>query len=718
MGTNAFAFFVLFLVSLFDVLLGVVVFMRAKSVRLYRLFFYMTVWMGLWTILNGLYAVIRTPDARFALALLSYAAAAGLAGSFLYFTHELSNTIARKSLLRILVILLVAAGIMAVLPGVVANGVSATGKISTNPLPLALYGIAIIAALGTGILTLIQAIRSSRGSRRASYRILLFGLALGVVIGVIFNLALPILGNYDYVQLGPVGLLLFVMFSTYAIIRHGLFDIRMAFVRTLAYGLSVIVMAGIYFGLAYVASVTFFSDAATTGVSLSPINIFLALLLALIFQPIKQFFDHITNQIFYRDRYDSDKFIERLGDVLISTTQLRELLRHAAQEMGSTLKAAHVTFVIYRENRHDLIVGTGHPPMFSDSEREKLLALIERSGLDAIVVEEQMQRTPPHSSYGQVLRMLERHGVSLILPLSSTTGYVLLGEQKAGGYTRRDVRLLETISGELVIAIQNARSVQEVQDINTHLEQRINKATAELRRSNEKLKKLDATKDEFVSMASHQLRTPLTSIKGYISMVLDGDAGEITDQQRKLLKEAFASSERMVRLIGDFLNVSRLQTGKFIIDRKAVDLATLIRDEVDSIESMAATRAITLNYKGPKRFPTMQLDEDKIRQVVMNFIDNAIYYSRAESTIVVRLAQDGSDAVLEVHDHGIGVPKESLEKLFTKFFRAENARRQRPDGTGVGLYLAKRVITEHGGKLIVESTEGKGSVFGFRLPIR
>ncbi len=200
-------------------------------------------------------------------------------------------------------------------------------------------------------------------------------------------------------------------------------------------------------------------------------------------------------------------------------------------------------------------------------------------------------------------------------------------------------------------------------------------------------------------------------------MVLDGDAGDITPQQEKLLKEAFVSSERMVRLISDFLNVSRLQTGKFIIERKPTNLADLVRDEVESITSMAATRDIQLSYKGPKHFPILQLDEDKIRQVVMNFIDNAIYYSRAHSTIVVHLTKDEKVATLEVHDHGIGVPKESLDKLFTKFFRAENARRQRPDGTGVGLYLAKRVINEHGGELIVESTEGKGSVFGFRLPL-
>src|SRR5690606_31430711 len=137
-------------------------------------------------------------------------------------------------------------------------------------------------------------------------------------------------------------------------------------------------------------------------------------------------------------------------------------------------------------------------------------------------------------------------------------------EHMTGGYGKQDRAALNAIANELVIAVQNARSVQALRDLNANLEQRINDATKELRKNNTQLKQADEAKDEFVSMASHQLRTPLTSVKGYISMVLEGDAGAITPMQKKLLEEAFTSSERMVHLIGDFLNVSRLQTGKFV----------------------------------------------------------------------------------------------------------------------------------------------------------
>lgn len=546
-----------------------------------------------------------------------------------------------------------------------------------------------------------------------------FAFAASIVIGVSFGIVLPsILGEWTSTLYSAFALLTLTVLVSYAIVKHQLFDIRTAAVRTLAYTLSLLVMSAIYFGLAYLVSVTIFHGASTTGVSMSPVNVVLALMLAFIFQPIKLFFDRVTNRIFYRDRYDTDDFITRLGDVLTSTTQLKQLLKTASNEIASTLKASSVSFVVYRADQgSDVVTNLPKAELMTSNEYDHIQQLVDDIDQPLLAIDELAQgRERQSGAHGKTVAWLQKRHVSLILSLGKL-GYVILGEQKGSGYTRRDVKTLETIRDELVIAIQNARSVQEIREINTHLEQRVETATKELRRTNDKLRKIDETKDEFVSMASHQLRTPLTSIKGYISMLLDGDAGEMTEQQQKLLKEAFSSSERMVRLIGDFLNVSRLQTGKFIIERKPTNLAELVQGEVDAITSLAATRSIQLSYKGPKQFPTMQLDEDKIQQVVMNFIDNAIYYSRPNSTIAVHLRKDEKFAMLEVHDHGIGVPKEALEKLFTKFFRAENARRQRPDGTGVGLYLAKRVIQGHGGELIVESTEGKGSVFGFRLPL-
>jgi signal transduction histidine kinase len=199
---------------------------------------------------------------------------------------------------------------------------------------------------------------------------------------------------------------------------------------------------------------------------------------------------------------------------------------------------------------------------------------------------------------------------------------------------------------------------------------------------------------------------------------MEGDVGKVTPQQKHLLEEAFISSERMVRLIGDFLNVSRLQTGKFVIDKRPVDLAKLVAQELEGLTPNATARNLKFIYKKPKNIPILDLDENKIQQVIMNFSDNALYYSKENSTIKVSLRVVDGQVEFTVKDSGIGVPADQQAQLFNKFFRATNARKQRPDGTGVGLFLAKKVIDDHGGKVMFESKENKGSMFGFQLPIK
>ena len=255
--------------------------------------------------------------------------------------------------------------------------------------------------------------------------------------------------------------------------------------------------------------------------------------------------------------------------------------------------------------------------------------------------------------------------------------------------------------------------LRKSRSFNVTLQQKVDEATRKLRVSNQKLKTLDQTKDDFISMASHQLRTPLTSVKGYVSMVLEGDAGEITPMQRKLLTQSFISSQRMVYLIADLLNISRLKTGKFVIEPIPTNLAEALSGEVDQLVETAKGRNLTLTYHKPDDFPTYLLDETKMRQVMMNFMDNAIYYTPSGGHIIAEVKNNPDDIEFTVTDDGIGVPKDQQHHLFSKFYRAPNALRARPDGTGLGLYMARKVVLAQGGSIIFKSTEGKGSTFGF-----
>lgn len=282
-------------------------------------------------------------------------------------------------------------------------------------------------------------------------------------------------------------------------------------------------------------------------------------------------------------------------------------------------------------------------------------------------------------------------------------GILVIGFSLPGAdISKSETDLIDRLSEGIGVALDNKLLFEENQRV-----------LKQLKESNFKLLALDEAKDDFISMASHQLRTPLTSVKGYVSMVLEGDAGKVNPQQKQLLTQAFFSSQRMVYLIADLLNVSRLRTGKFIVDKSPVNLADVVEQEVDQLIETAESRNLKLTYKKPKHFSEIMLDDTKIRQVVMNFMDNAIYYTPTGGRINIDLKETPATIELRVEDNGIGVPRSEKHHLFTKFYRAGNARNARPDGTGLGLFMAKKVVIAQGGALIFESQEGKGSTFGF-----
>lgn len=549
---------------------------------------------------------------------------------------------------------------------------------------------------------------------RDQLRLILLAIIPILILAPLTAFLLPVVfGLTGTIMLTPLYIAYFVTMIGYAVVKHGLFDVRLAAVRSAAYALSLASLSFIYYLLAYVVSATFFQGNMNTSVSISPVNIALALLLAFVFQPIKSFFDTVTNNIFFRDQYNTEEFYARFSSTLTSTTDLRTLLERASHEISSTLKAEQASFYVYHDDRmHHISAGTQNRPHLAHDDVKSIDEYARSHNAEIIVTQMVESRS--------VARVLTHYKISMLLPLlrnNDIVGYLALGERLSGSYSRRDVNVLMTISDELIIAIQNTLSVQLVREANALLENRVDQATKELRASNVQLRRLDETKDEFISMASHQLRTPLTSVKGYISMMLDGDVGPITEQQEKVLLQAFESSQRMVFLIGDFLNVSRIQTGKFMLEPTEFDVATLVSEEVEQLRDTAKARGLELVYHAPKNIPPIMADKTKLRQVMMNFLDNAIFYSPNGGKITVQLYKDVDAIVYKVVDCGIGVPKDEQAKLFTKFFRAGNARRQRPDGTGVGIYMAKKVVVSHGGTILFESTEGKGSMFGFRLPL-
>lgn len=575
------------------------------------------------------------------------------------------------------------------------------------------YGLALIINTIFTLLVIIIGLKKSNNIRRKQLVSIGYSMLIALPVVALFAYILPVVtGNFYFTEFGSTPMFIVVAATYFAVIRHQLFDIRQATMRTVGYALTVVTMAGIYVALAYAVSLLFFRGQVVEGISFSPLNIALALVLAFIFQPIKKFFDKITNKIFYRNEYDSSTFFTEFGRILSHDTDLKLLLREANQYLASNMKAEYALFYLFNRG----VFGNGHAKKFDITKKE--IALLTDYIQPRLVNSEAVISEAVEVS--EVRDMLNRHTVKVFMPLmvkKEIFGYLFFGEHKSRGYSRRDLMVLSSVANELNIAIQNSMSVEEIREFNATLQQNIDEATNELRAKNRQLQRLDEVKDEFLSIASHQLRTPLTSIKGYVDMMLEGDFGPVSKEQREVLNDVFTSSERMVQLINDFLNVSRIQTGKFSLERRPTDLEELIEKEIKLMSASLEQRDLKIDWRCDEVMPLLNIDADKVRQVVVNMIDNAIYYSRPGTVIKVELVKTKDNLVFTVTDTGIGVPIKEQANLFGKFFRASNARKRRPDGTGVGLYLAKKIIDNHGGEVIFESTEGKGSTFGFKLPL-
>lgn len=577
--------------------------------------------------------------------------------------------------------------------------------------------IAIFVVLYVGIMRIPRILKSTH--QRQQIKIIRNGSVIAVAIGLLTNIIVPRLTDTSASsQLAPITSVVFMGSLVYAIFRHGLFDIRAVVARVIAYGISIAALAALY------GFVIFGVANKLLGIELSlAAQIFLAVatgVAALSFQTIKATFDRITNQFFYQDAYDAQRLYDELNKSLLANVDVEALSKSAVNIIGDFLKVDHVAIVLratpYEHQR--VIASTARSKEFRDIDYDTISDIGAMMDKRVLVVSElEDTNIKFHSTFSD-------NRIGVLTKLSSSVGFstqgigfLVLSNKRSGNvFSKRDVDVLRVISSELVIAIQNALRFEEIEKFNVTLQQKIDDATKELQRTNEKLKALDEAKDDFISMASHQLRTPLTSIKGYISMILEGDAGDINEQQRSFLNQAFTSSQRMVYLIADLLNVSRLKTGKFIIEASPAYLPELVETEISQLYETAAARGLELRFTKPDSFTMLNLDETKIRQVVMNFTDNAIYYTPKGGTIDVALKETDESVELTVTDTGIGVPKAEQHHLFTKFYRAGNARRARPDGTGLGLFMAKKVILAQGGSIIFRSTEGKGSTFGFTLP--
>ena len=233
-----------------------------------------------------------------------------------------------------------------------------------------------------------------------------------------------------------------------------------------------------------------------------------------------------------------------------------------------------------------------------------------------------------------------------------------------------------------------------------------------------KEKEIDKAKTEFVSLASHQLRTPLSTVNWYSEMLLTGDVGEVTSEQKKYLEEIYNSNQRMVDLVNTLLDVSRIELGTFNSESQPTNVVALVESVVDEQRLQIEENGLNFSREFRDTIPLIQADPKLLRMVIQNLLSNSIKYTPDGGAVTVTLSlDDKKNVLLTVLDTGYGIPKDQQNKIFTKLFRADNVIGKNTEGTGLGLYIAKSIVEEAGGKLYFESEENEGTTFYALLPI-
>lgn len=558
---------------------------------------------------------------------------------------------------------------------------------------------------------LIRGIITSTGKEKEQFKYLAFGLIATLLFIGTFNLVfVAFLKNTNFVSFGVASFIILIGSIAYSITRHNLLDIRAVVARSVAYVLLVGIIGTVYTLAIFILSSLFFRGEFQNTQAI--VYALLTLFIAFTFQPLKNSLEKLTNKVFFKGGFNSNELLADLTKIMASVLNLNQLASLTLRKLINTMQISKGIFLIFNEHTMypPITYGFDALPGITTNEVRQLCQkkriLIFEDETDEIIK--------------QQMRSLN---VSVILPLyvgNDMHGLLMLGEKKSGDiYSQADVNVLEIFAPEISVAVQNSKSYFEIQQFNATLTKEIKKATQDLQAANLQLEELDKLKDDFVSIASHELRTPMTAIRSYAWMALNRPDIPLTGKLKRYLGRTLLSTERLINLVNDMLNISRIESGKVEITPKEFDMVELVKEILIEVSAKAKEKSIHLEIVHPKA-PTVFADPDKVHEILLNLIGNSLKFTPEDGFVKVSFFSDGQMLETKIQDNGVGIPKDDIPRLFQKFGRLDNTyiAAATSGGTGLGLYICKSLITLMKGRIWATSPgEGQGAEFIFSLPV-
>jgi signal transduction histidine kinase len=414
---------------------------------------------------------------------------------------------------------------------------------------------------------------------------------------------------------------------------------------------------------------------------------------------------------------------------ITSTLDLDRLLSTVLQLLSENLGFARMVLFLWDRERGIATVGQmlGMPPEAEDAARRLVIPVKEDGGFAAeILIHGKPVLVPNIESVADrispaVLPWLRQVGISSFVAAPLRSQQRILGylgaDRGTQPCTQEDLDLLVTVASHVAVAVDNARAYTELATLTEHLERRVQERTQELQTLNERLQDQDQRRSKFVSVASHELRTPMTSIKGFVENMLDGLTGDLSERQEHYLQRVKHNVDRLTRIINQLLDWSRLDLGRIDIKPEPLLVDTFVRDVVESLQTLAEEKGVMLDVLPCEQPLTVLADRDKLEQIIFNLVGNAIKFTPQAGHISVQCRlHDAGLALITVSDTGCGIAPDELPRVFNEFSKVESAM-PTSQGAQLGLFITRSLVSLHGGQMWAESRLGAGTQFFFTLPL-